>query len=134
MFYSATMLTHKKNRQQLVNIPRVEGQGLSKSEVLEKLNQDDEDKKSKQLKKCKIDFSEASDETQCCKCNIQKNGNKKKTSRGAKSVAEFGKKHFQLKTACGTNVKLLVASLVFVNCVYPKNTKNSGVFLHEKVP
>ena len=48
-----------------VNIQRVESQCLSSSEVLENLKQvDDDAKKSKQLKNRKIDFSEASDETQ----------------------------------------------------------------------
>ena len=44
-----------------VNIQRVESQCLSSSEVLENLKQDDDDaKKSKQLKNRKIDFREAS--------------------------------------------------------------------------
>ena len=48
-----------------VNIQRVESQCLSSSEVLENLKQDDDDaKKSKQLKNRNIDVSEASDETQ----------------------------------------------------------------------
>ena len=37
--------------------------------------------------------------------NIHKNGGKTKISRDAKSTAEFGKKHCQLKTTCGNNLK-----------------------------
>ena len=85
-----------------VNIQRVESQCLSSSEVLENLKQvDDDAKKSKQLKNRKIDFSEASDETQ----QHSQNGGKTKISRDAKSTAEFGKKHCQLKTTCGNNLK-----------------------------
>ena len=47
-----------------VNIQGVEGQCLSTSEVLENLKQDHKAKKSQQVKKRKIDFSETSDETQ----------------------------------------------------------------------
>ena len=54
------------------------------------------------------------------RCSIQKKGDKTKTSRNTKSVAEFGKTDCQLKTTCGTNVKLLVSSPAFVNFVYPK--------------
>ena len=50
-------------------------------------------------------------------------GDKTKTG-GAKRFAEFGKKLCQLITTCGTNVKLLVASLGFVNRIYPKNKKS----------
>ena len=51
------MLTHnKKNKSQH---SRVEGQCLNSFDVLKKLKQDDEAKKSKRLKKRKIDFSEA---------------------------------------------------------------------------
>ena len=54
-----------KTQKLRVNIQRVESQCLSSSEVLENLKQvDDDAKKSKQLKNRKIDFSEASDETQ----------------------------------------------------------------------
>ena len=55
---------HDDKKKTRVNIPRVEGQCLSTCEMLEKLKQDDEVKKSKQLKKRKIDFSEVSHETQ----------------------------------------------------------------------
>ena len=66
------------------------------------------------------------------KCNIQKNGDKAKLSRGEKSVAEFVKKHCQLKTTCGTNVKFLVTTLVFVNRVYPQKYKIGEEFFWMK--
>ena len=55
--------TQKKKHQKSQH-STVEGHCLSTSEVLKKLKQDGEAKKSKQLKKRKIGFTEASDETQ----------------------------------------------------------------------
>ena len=100
IFYSTTMLADTQKLR--VNIQRVEGQCLSASEVLENLNQLDKVKKSKQLKKRKNNFSETSDETQQ---HSQKRRKITKISRDAKSIAEFGKKHCQLKTTCGANLK-----------------------------
>ena len=86
--------------------------------------------KQAKTKKPKFDFSEASDENQQVQ-NFKKRRQDKHIKR-CKSVAEFGKKHCQLKTTHGTNVKLLVASLGFVNRVYPKNTKLVKSFFTKK--
>ena len=48
-----------QKKKKIVNVPRVEAQCLRTSEVLEK--RDNQAKSSKQAKKRKIDFSEASD-------------------------------------------------------------------------
>ena len=56
------------------------------------------------------------------KCNIQNNGDKTKTSSRSKNVAELGRSITNSKQR-GTNVKLLVAILGFINRVYPKNAK-----------
>ena len=79
-----------------------------------------------------IDFHEASYETQ--QVQHSKKRRQVKDIKRCKKCRKVWGKHCQLKVTCGTNVKLLVASLGFVSCVYPKNTKLVTSFLHEKMP